>query len=363
MVEGSPRRVSVSAHDANIKIPLDLTEEEEKNNLRYRQHESIHKTESGSDSPSGSRWKKLRTTVQLGNAVTHHRKPPLKREDSFLKRFSTRPPNVILSDKDPIKANNWFYRLARASVLNPDESLLFWWLWLVTFCGLYNSWTLIAREAFPELQEAHVVLWNVLDWCSDVVYFLDIAVQFRTGYLEQGIMVRDGAQLAKHYVTSRDFFLDVAALAPLSFLQGMVGDSPLLRFPRFLKARRIYKFYYAVESRTAYPNLWRVANLIHVLLLLAHWFGCFYYMLSELEGFKGNWAYKNPENPEHSPLVRKYLGSVYWSTLTLTTIGDLATPATNLQYLFTIISYLIGVFIFATIVGKFIYIFFVIWKV
>ncbi|GIX72478.1 cyclic nucleotide-gated cation channel alpha-3 [Caerostris extrusa] len=95
---------------------------------------------------------------------------------------------------------------------------------------------------------------------------------------------------------------------------------------RFLKARRIYKFYYAVESRTAYPNLWRVANLIHVLLLLAHWFGCFYYMLSELEGFKGNWAYKHPESPEHSPLVRKYLGSVYWSTLTLTTIGDLATP-------------------------------------
>lgn len=99
---------------------------------------------------------------------------------------------------------------------------------------------------------------------------------------------------------------------------------------RFLKARRIYKFYYAVESRTAYPNLWRVANLIHVLLLLAHWFGCFYYMLSELEGFQGSWAYRHPES-EESPLVRKYLGSVYWSTLTLTTIGDLATPATNLQ--------------------------------
>lgn len=100
---------------------------------------------------------------------------------------------------------------------------------------------------------------------------------------------------------------------------------------RFLKARRIYKFYYAVESRTAYPNLWRVANLIHVLLLLAHWFGCFYYMLSELEGFQGSWAYRHPES-EESPLVRKYLGSVYWSTLTLTTIGDLATPATNLQW-------------------------------
>jgi len=41
-----------------------------------------------------------------------------------------------------------------------------------------------------------------------------------------------------------------------------------------------------VESRTVYPNLWRVVNLIHILLILAHWFGCFYYLLSEYENFQ-----------------------------------------------------------------------------
>ncbi|GBL94974.1 Cyclic nucleotide-gated cation channel alpha-4 [Araneus ventricosus] len=230
MEEGAkpPRAINLRLSVTNGKRSLEALW----NTPWFTDLESLHKTESDPSSPGGSRWKKLRTTVQLSNAVSHHRKPPLKREDSFLKRFSTRPPNVILSDKDPIKADNWFYRVASASVLNPDESLLFWWLWMVTFCGLYNSWTLIAREAFPELQEAHVVLWDVLDWCSDVVYLLDIAVQFRTGYLEQGIMVRDSAQLAKHYVKSRDFILDVAALAPLSFLHGILGESPLLRFPR-----------------------------------------------------------------------------------------------------------------------------------
>lgn len=35
-----------------------------------------------------------------------------------------------------------------------------------------------------------------------------------------------------------------------------------------------------------WPNLWRVVNLIHILLILAHWFGCFYYLLSEVEGFQ-----------------------------------------------------------------------------
>jgi len=36
---------------------------------------------------SNQRWMKLRTTVQISSAI--QKKPPLKREDSFLKRFST----------------------------------------------------------------------------------------------------------------------------------------------------------------------------------------------------------------------------------------------------------------------------------
>lgn len=42
---------------------------------------------------SNQRWMKLRTTVQLSSAISstiQKTKPPLKREDSFLKRFSTR---------------------------------------------------------------------------------------------------------------------------------------------------------------------------------------------------------------------------------------------------------------------------------
>lgn len=35
---------------------------------------------------------------------------------------------------------------------------------------------------------------------------------------------------------------------------------------------------------------------------------------------------------DYATLARKYLGSLYWSTLTLTTIGDLPTPETNAEY-------------------------------
>ncbi|GLG99236.1 Cyclic nucleotide-gated cation channel subunit A [Gryllus bimaculatus] len=241
-------------------------------------------------------------------------------------------------------------RLPR-TVVNPDENFYFYWLFVLTVCVLYNLWTLIVRQSFPELQSQASSFWLACDAFSDAVFLLDVAVQFRTGYLEQGLMVYDSKKLAGHYLRSNAFLLDLAALLPLDLLQLNFGPLPILRFPRFLKLYRVYDYYYMVESRTVYPNLWRVVNLIHILLILAHWFGCFYYLLSEAEDFQGDWVY--PYRPgDYATLTRKYLGSLYWSTLTLTTIGDLPTPETNAEYVFTIVSYLIGVFIFATIVGQ-----------
>ncbi|XP_043252602.1 uncharacterized protein LOC122397492 [Colletes gigas] len=317
---------------------------------------------------SNQRWMKLRTTVQLSSAIsTIQKKPPLKREDSFLKRFSTRQipesqetldtgegEGDANDDKDSSGRRRRRPRRPQKppkTVVNPDENFYYYWLMLLSGCVLYNLWTLIVRQSLPELQALAPATWLACDGFTDLVFFLDVAVQFRTGYLEQGLMVYNSKKLAGHYLKSKSFVLDLLALLPLDLLQVNLGSNPMLRFPRFLKIYRVYNYYYMVESRTVYPNLWRVLNLIHILLILAHWFGCFYYLLSEAEGFQGDWVY--PYRPgEYASLTRKYLGSLYWSTLTLTTIGDLPTPETNAEYVFTIVSYLIGVFIFATIVGQ-----------
>ncbi|CAK9825562.1 Cyclic nucleotide-gated cation channel alpha-3 [Anthophora retusa] len=344
---------------------------------------------------SNQRWMKLRTTVQLSSAIsTIQKKPPLKREDSFLKRFSTRqiPESQETLDTaegegdagDEKDSSGRRRRRPRRpqkppkTVVNPDENFYYYWLMLLSGCVLYNLWTLIVRQSLPELQALAPATWLACDGFTDLVFFLDVAVQVRTGYLEQGLMVYNSKKLAGHYLKSKSFVLDLLALLPLDLLQVNLGSNPMLRFPRFLKIYRVYNYYYMVESRTVYPNLWRVLNLIHILLILAHWFGCFYYLLSEAEGFQGDWVY--PYRPgEYATLTRKYLGSLYWSTLTLTTIGDLPTPETNAEvvaggnprslarrgrlsrllqfkhnggYVFTIVSYLIGVFIFATIVGQ-----------
>lgn len=47
--------------------------------------------------------------------------------------------------------------------------------------------------------------------------------------------VYNDKKLALHYMRSRHFLLDIAALLPLELLQLKFGTQPLLRFPRFFK--------------------------------------------------------------------------------------------------------------------------------
>ncbi|XP_046391238.1 uncharacterized protein LOC124159459 [Ischnura elegans] len=51
-------------------------------------------------------------------------------------------------------------------------------------------------------------------------------------------------------------------------------------------------------------------------------------------------------------LSHQYIYSFYWSTLTLTTIGETPPPETELEHVFVALDFLAGVLIFATIVGN-----------
>ncbi|KAF0770923.1 Uncharacterized protein FWK35_00024178 [Aphis craccivora] len=121
------------------------------------------------------------------------------------------------------------------SVVNPDENFYFNWLMVLTGCTLYNLWTAIVRQSLPELQRMASPWWSAMDAFSDIVFLLDVAVQFRTGYLEQGLMVYNTSKLAGHYIRSRSFLFDLIALTPLDLIQLKIGVHPILRFPRFIK--------------------------------------------------------------------------------------------------------------------------------
>lgn len=186
------------------------------------------------------------------------------------------------------------------------------------------------------------------------------SLKYLLGYLEQGLPVISMKKLAFRYMKSHAFKLDVLSLLPFDFLYlipSIGTGATIVRINRLFKGYRVMQFYSRTESRTNFPNLVRVFALLLFLTLLIHVNGCIYFLISKSIGFGSDtWVYpalmdEYGNLTEYASLSRQYLFTFYWSTLTLTTIGELPGPTTDPEYLFVIVDFLIGVLIFATIVG------------
>ncbi|XP_004609349.2 cyclic nucleotide-gated cation channel alpha-3 [Sorex araneus] len=241
-----------------------------------------------------------------------------------------------------------------AMVLDPSSDMYYHWLTILAMPVFYNWCLLVCRACFDELQSEHLVLWLVLDYMADSLYILDMLVRGRTGFLEQGLMVKDTKRLWKHYIKTVHFKLDVLSLVPTDLAYLKLGmNFPELRFNRLLRFPRLFEFFDRTETRTNYPNMFRIGNLVLYILIIIHWNACIYFAISKSIGFgTDSWVYPNVSNPEYGRLSRKYIYSLYWSTLTLTTIGETPPPVKDEEYLFVVIDFLVGVLIFATIVGN-----------
>ena len=177
-----------------------------------------------------------------------------------------------------------------------------------------------------------------------------------SGYLEQGLLIRDLAKLRKNYTSTWTFKRDLVCLLPtdLLYLIPVNGyNRTYVRLNRLFKILRLKEFFDRTDTRTNHPNVFRIFNLILYILIIIHWNACIYFQMSAWLGFGSDtWVYGNISVPEYSSLSRMYVYSFYWSTLTLTTIGEMPKPVQDVEYAFVVIDFLIGVLIFATIVGN-----------
>ena len=231
-------------------------------------------------------------------------------------------------------------------VFDPAGRLAYWWSFVVSLAFLYNFWVMIYRFAFEEISIRNIAVWFPLDYFSDLLYVLDIAFHFRTGFLEDGVLQTDGTKLRIHYMNSTMFYIDCLCLLPLDFLYLSIGYNSILRCFRLVKIYRFWAFLDRTERHTNYPNVVRTTTLLHYLFAIYHWNACLMYLVTKDMPNPG-WLY--PES-DRSVLIM-YLHALYWSTLTLTTIGDLPRPQNIGEYVFVISEFVFGLLLFATILG------------
>lgn len=256
-------------------------------------------------------------------------------------------------------------------ILDPDGNITYYWLGIVTVAVIYNIGVVILRIAFQEMRDPAIEdsMFNIMDTFGDLVYLLDIFVHARISFYEDGCLVLDPNKIMDRYRKSNKFKVDIIAVFPYgavySLLNGISCFLPInpflyasgdvhimiVRMPRLLKYPAMARFFDFTDSRTRNPNIVRAFKLTLNLWMVIHWIGCVYYIVSEYEGLGSNsWVY--PSGTEYSTFSRKYIRVMYWSLMTLTTIGERPPPETDLEFVFTGFTFLIGVFVFAAVVGN-----------
>ncbi|XP_077407282.1 cyclic nucleotide-gated channel alpha-3-like isoform X2 [Vanacampus margaritifer] len=238
--------------------------------------------------------------------------------------------------------------------MDPATDTYYYWLTTISIPVFYNMMLLIARACFNELQNRNSTLWLTLDYTSDALYLADTFVRTRTGFLEQGLLVRDEKVLRKKYMKTRQFRLDLISMIPTDIVFLKIGmNHPELRFNRLFRSARLFEFFDRTETRTNFPNIFRIGNLVLYIIIIIHWNACIYFAISKVLGFGSDtWVYPATKNAEFLCLTRQYIYCFYWSTLTLTTIGETPPPVRDIEYFFVVADFLTGVLIFATIVGN-----------
>jgi cyclic nucleotide gated channel alpha 3 len=161
-------------------------------------------------------------------------------------------------------------------IFDPSGRLTYWWTSIISLAFLYNFWIIIFRFSFHELTHQNLLIWFILDYSCDLLYIMDIMFNFRTAYLEEGVLQTDTIKLRHYYMNTTRFYIDCLCLMPLDFLYLSIGFKSIFRL---VKIYRFWTFLDRTERHTNYPNLFRTIVMIHYLLAIFHWNACLIYIL------------------------------------------------------------------------------------
>ncbi|XP_045909945.1 cyclic nucleotide-gated cation channel alpha-4 isoform X3 [Micropterus dolomieu] len=238
-------------------------------------------------------------------------------------------------------------------LVDPAEQFYYMWLQVMILPIVYNWLIIILRTCFNEIALSYLPVWLTLDYLSDLMYILDMIITVHTGYLDQGILVKDLTQLKKRYLRSKHFLWDLASMLPTDFLYFVFGiQTPLVRINRLLRMPRLNEALDRMETRTSYPNTFRISKLMVYIFVLIHWNACLYFALSSYIGFGSDpWVYPNITD-DFAPMHRQYIYCFWFSADIFTTIADTPLPTREEEYLFMIADVLIAVLVFASVVGN-----------
>eukprot|EP00854_Cymbomonas_tetramitiformis_P021920 gene21920-26395_t len=127
----------------------------------------------------------------------------------------------------------------------------------------------------------------------------------------------------------------------------------LIKLLRLGKASRLIKEEDGDVAEAAMDyNILNLIMFIVMIVLFSHWMACVWMLVATMEDSPKNWLHPNGEEGYVEDVYRDYFASLYFSVMTVTTIGygDIV-PVTTIERIFDIIAMLFGGLIFGYIIG------------
>ncbi|RTG90291.1 potassium voltage-gated channel Eag-related subfamily H member 7 [Schistosoma bovis] len=228
----------------------------------------------------------------------------------------------------------------------------------------------ILHTAHPSIttSSSSPTLLSTVDILVDVMFIIDILINFRTTYVNKNDeVVSHPKRIAAHYIKGW-FIIDLVAAIPFDLLFfRTAGDQPTA-LTGLLKSARLLRLVGIVRKLDRYSEYGAsiLVLLTALFALIAHWLACIWYAIGNAEHL-----YRDPkigwldtlaihteqyytDQPNSGPdLKTKYITALYFTFSSLTSIGfGNVSPNTNAEKVFSIIVMLVGSLMYASIFGN-----------
>ncbi|XP_038823217.1 potassium voltage-gated channel subfamily H member 5-like [Salvelinus namaycush] len=251
------------------------------------------------------------------------------------------------------------------------------WDWVILVLTFYTAIMVPYNVSF--MTKPNNIVWLVLDSVVDVIFLVDIVLDFHTTFMGPGREVISHPKLIRRYYMKIWFVFDLLSYMPydiiITFMNVDEGISRLFSYLKVVRLLHLGRVTHKLEHYLEYGAAVLVL-LMCLFGLVAHWMACIWYSIGHYEVIHevtntirtDSWLYHlaiNLGSPycyntsgsgqwEGGPGKNSlYITSLYFTMTSLTTFGfSNIAPTTDREKIFSVVMMMVRSFLYATIFGN-----------